>query len=160
MPTVGRRCSMHTSAGHMCAQLASMSPTSPAPRDTPPVCVHGAQSRTESRAEPCRCRCRGKVKSPAPRAPHLICFRFSLTASTPPRKRTVCAGRARLKTWPQHYSVYLSNVGACLSHRKCFPHRMQRSIPAHIRPYILHMSNHRGQVDGFLRELIFAERPL
>jgi len=35
---------------------------------------------------------------------------------------------------------------------------LQESIPAQIRQLIIHISNDEGQVDGFVRELTFAEQ--
>ena len=35
---------------------------------------------------------------------------------------------------------------------------LQNSIPAQIRQLILYISNDKGDVDGFVRELTFAER--
>ena len=34
---------------------------------------------------------------------------------------------------------------------------LQKCIPAQIRELILHISNNKGYVDGFVRELTFAE---
>ena len=58
-------------------------------------------------------------------------------------------GRARLPP---------PKVDMCISRKVCINVVLQKSIPAQIRQLIFHISDDKGQVDGFVRELTFAKQ--
>ena len=61
-------------------------------------------------------------------------------------------------SWGGKGAVYSGVGGQVYLTESAYKIVVKKSIPAQIRQVILHISNDKDSVDGFVRELIFAKR--